>query len=362
MHKLRRTISLVMILLLLTQGGVGQSPILVKFIDAYVKAHRFNGTILIQKKSKSSYTRSFGLTNRQLRVTNKNETKYRVASITKAFTSVLILKLYEQRKIDLNKPIKTYLPTYAGEGAHKVTVHQLLNHTSGMANIDRNLTSAESAIKNGIPHYQTPLTTDELLAEYCSDKLVNEPGKVFDYNNADYIILGKIIERVHGKTYEQVLKEQILQPLGMSDSGMLYQHNVLDNLADTYFFRDDLKILVNDLPVYIENWYAAGAMYSTANDVLKFSNALFGLKLIERETLALMLKPGLDDYGYGVWSYESNFNNKKHTIVKRPGRIMGAQSMLFHLLDEDITIILLSNTDTTSLDEFAAEIGKRAIN
>lgn len=102
-------------------------------------------------------------------------------------------------------------------------------------------------------------------------------------------------------------------------------------------------------------------MYSTANDVLKFSNALFGSKLLKQETLALMLKPGLDDYGYGVWIYESKFNNKKHTIVKRPGRIMGAQSMLFRVLNEDTTIVILSNTDATSLDKFAAEISKRIL-
>ncbi len=332
-----------------------------KFIDSYAKEHNFSGTILIQNNSKIGYARSFELANRQLKVPNKNDTKYRIASLTKAFTAVLILRLYEQGKIDLNKPIKTYLPNYAGEGAGKVTIHQLLNHTSGMANIDRNLTSAESAIKNGMPHYQTPYTTDELLAKFCSEKLVNEPGKVFDYNNADYIVLGKIIEQINGKTYEQVLKEEILQPLKLNDSGMLYQHNILDNLADTYFFRDDLKTLVNDLPVYIENWYAAGAMYSTANDVLRFSNALFGLRLLQRDTLALMIKPGLDDYGYGVWRYETKFNNRTHTVVKRPGRVMGAQSMLFHLLNEDVTIIILSNVGTTSLDEFAAEIGKRIV-
>ena len=100
-------------------------------------------------------------------------------------------------------------------------------------------------------------------------------------------------------------------------------------------------------------------MFSTANDVLRFSNALFGLKLLKRDTLALMIKPGLDDYGYGVWRYESRFNNKSHTVVKRPGQIMGAQGMLFHLLNEDVTIIILSNAGTTSLDEFAAEIARR---
>jgi D-alanyl-D-alanine carboxypeptidase len=332
------------------------------YIDSYAKAKVFSGTVLIQKNGQVVYARSFGLASRQHKVPNQIETKYKIASITKAFTAVLILRLYEQGKIDLSKTIKTYLPNYTGEAGDKVTIHQLLNHTAGMANIDRKLTSVESAIRNGIPHYQTPLTTDELLARYCSEPLVNDPGKVFDYNNADYIILGKIIERVHGKPYEQVLKESILQPLAMRDSGMLHQHDVLDGLADTYFFRDDLKRLANDLPVYVENWYAAGAMYSTARDLLKFSDALFGAELLKAETLALMFKPGLDDYGYGVWVYETTINRRKHVVVKRPGRIMGAQSMLFHLLNDKVTVIILSNTDAVSLDEFAAEVSKRAVN
>jgi len=100
-------------------------------------------------------------------------------------------------------------------------------------------------------------------------------------------------------------------------------------------------------------------MYSTAADVLKFSNALFGLKIIGREALSQMLTPGLDDYGYGVWVYDTTINGKKRTVVKRPGRIMGAQSMLFRLLNKNVTIVLLSNTDSTNLDEFAAEIAKR---
>ena len=349
------------IVLLLAQSSSGQTPAFGGFIEAYAKARGFSGTILVRKNSKNVYAGSFGLANRQHRVPNKVATKYKVASITKAFTAVLILRLYERGRLDLHKTIKAYLPDYAGEAGDKVTVHQLLNHTSGMANIDRNLTSAESAVRNGIPHYQTPLTTDRLLATYCSDKLVNQPGKVFDYNNADYIVLGKIIERLHGKTYEQVLREDILQPLAMRDSGMLYQHAVPNDLADTYFFRDDLRRLANDLPVYIENWYAAGAMYSTAHDLMMFSDALFGAKLLKPETLDLMLKPGLDDYGYGVWAYEASINNERHPVVKRPGRIMGAQSMLFRLPRAGATIIILGNTDATGLDEFAAEIGKRLV-
>jgi CubicO group peptidase (beta-lactamase class C family) len=361
MNKSSRLISLI-IIALLAQNSFGQSAVFGKFVDSYAQKHNFSGTILIQRNSKISYAKSFGLANRQHRIPNKIETKYKVASITKSLTAVLILRLYEQGKIDLDKTIKTYLLDYAGEAGDKVTIHQLLNHTAGMANIDRSITSADAAIKNGIPLYQTPLTTDQLLTKCSNEKLVNTPGKVFDYNNADYIILGKIVERIHGKPYEQVLQENILLPLKMQNSGMLYQHTILDNLADTYFYRDDLKRLVNDLPVYIENWYAAGAMYSTAGDVLKFSNALFGLKLLKKETLERMFTSGLDEYGYGVWVYNDyEINGKKFKIIKRPGSIMGAQSMLFHVLEADTTIIILANTGTTGLDVFAAEIAKRMV-
>lgn len=351
------------IALLLPQSGLAQpqapdSPD--RFIAAYAAEHGFNGTILIQEKGKVSFARSFGLANIPFKVPNSNQTKYKIASITKAFTAVLILQLHEQGKIDLHKTIGTYLPDYAGEGRDNVTVHQLLNHTSGISNFDT-VQDMETALQSGIPTYQTPYTSNQLLAKFCSGKLVNAPGQVFDYNNADYIILGKIIERLYGSPYEQVLKEKILQPLKLENTGMLQQSQILDGLADTYFFRDDLKALANDLPVYPENWYAAGAMYSTVNDVLAFSNALFRGRLLKEETLALMVKPGLDDYGYGVWSYETKINGEKHRVVKRPGQIMGAQTQLYHFLDKDVTVILLSNAGTTDLDEFVAEIGKRVV-
>lgn len=329
-----------------------------KYVDSLAKAKNLSGTVVIERGGKVAYAKSFGLANRQFKTPNTVETRYKVASITKAFTSVLVLRLYERGKIDLNKPIRTYLPTYTGDAGDKVTVHQLLNHTSGIANIDRELASVEAVIKNGMPQYQTPMTSDQLLSRCASEKPVAEPGKQFDYNNADYIILGKIVEKLTGKPFERVLKDEILDPLRMQDSGMLYQYAIVDRLADTYFYREDVKSLTNDLPVYIENWYAAGAMYSTAGDILKFSDALFGGRLLKSETLDLMIKPGLDDYGYGVWSYQMKAGGKPHRIVKRPGRIMGAQSMLFRMPDDDLTIVILANTDAVDLDEFAAQLAR----
>ena len=353
-------LALLFLALLSPQDTRAQPAALDGFIATYAQEHNFSGTILVQKNGEVPFARSFGWANIPFKVPNTNQTKYKIASITKAFTSVLILQLQEQGKTDLNKTIKTYLPEYTGEGADRVTLHHLLNHTSGIANMDT-VKDMETALRSGLPAYQTPYTSDQLLAKLASGKLMHPPGTVFDYNNGDYVILGKIIEKIHGKTYEQVLQDQILRPLKLSSTGLLHQSDVLDGLADTYFYRDDLKAMVHDLPVYPENWYAAGGMYSTAGDLLTFANVLFRGKLLKPETLALMVKPGLDDYGYGLWSYETNVNGKKYRVVKRPGQIMGAQTQLYRFLDADVTVIILSNTGTTDLDQFVAEIGKRAV-
>jgi D-alanyl-D-alanine carboxypeptidase len=329
-------------------------------ISDYARAHNFNGTILIQH-NKKTYRRSFGLADRAFDIPIENDTKFRIASITKAFTAVLILQLYEQGRLDLHAVIKTYLPDYTGEGADRVTVHNLLNHTSGIHNFDT-IKSYDEAVKNGMEVYQLPHTTAELVTRYSSGKLVHEVGKVFDYNNADYIILGKIIEKITSKSYERVLKERILDPLGMTESGMLYQKDIVRKLANTYFKTGETKPLINDLPVYIENWYSAGGMYSTATDLLKFSKALYGFKLLKPETLSLMLKPGLDNYGYGLWIADIKVRGKEYRAAHRPGSIMGANVVLLRFLNEDLTIIILSNTNATDIDAFSFMIGRALIN
>ena len=348
-----------LIFVFLFNQTIAQSSQVSLFIESFVKENQLNGTILIEQKGRTIYNKSFGFANMAFKVPNTVDTKYKVASITKAFTSVLILQLYEQGKIDLNKPFNTYLRGYSVPAGNKVTIKQLLNMTSGMHNMDAG-TDLEKVLKEGLPQYQRPYTSDELFAKFCSDSLEREPGTAFDYNNADFIILGKIIETISGKTFEQNLKEKLLVPLQMNNTGLLTQHAIIERLADTYFYRDDLKMLANDLPVYWSNWWAAGSMYSTVEDILKFSRALFGGKLLKQETLNQMFTSGLGEYGYGVWVYKDyEINGKMFTIVKRPGLIMGAQAMLFHILEANSTIIILRNSGTVSLDEFAAKIAEK---
>ena len=151
MKKTQRLV-LPIILLLLAQSSYGQSPVLDEFIDSHVKGNNFNGTILIRKNKRIAFQKSFGFANLPFKVPNTIETKYKVASITKALTAVLILQLFEEGKLDLNKTIKTYLPNCKGDAADKVTVHQLLSHTSGLTKIDR-VPGLEYVVKNGFPLY-----------------------------------------------------------------------------------------------------------------------------------------------------------------------------------------------------------------
>jgi D-alanyl-D-alanine carboxypeptidase len=351
-----RRLILLFIFFVSTYHLSGQPGNINTFIESYAGSHNFSGTILIEKNDQIQYQNSFGLANLQFNVPNTNETRYKIASITKLFTSVLIMQLREQGKIDLEGSIKTYIPDYHGNGADKIKIRHLLNHTSGLPYIGPK--SKEDGLNNGMEEYQMPHTIDDAIIKYYSHDLVNEPGEVFSYNNGEFVILGRIIENICGKSFEEVLIQQILKPLEMDNSGLLFQYKIIKNLADSYFSMNDSSGLVNDLPVYIQNWYSAGAMYSTTTDLSKFSKSLFSGKLLKQESLNLMLTPGLEDYGYGLWIYYLEINGRKYKVIKRPGDIMGTRTMFVHLPDEYLSIIMLANTDSADLDDFSYQIIK----
>lgn len=350
------------VLFLLAPGATAaqQGTATADFIAAYARSHNFNGSVLVAKRGRTVYTGAFGMANFGLKVPNTTETKYWIASITKLFTATLVMQLHEQGKLDLDATIGTCLPDYPGPGRDKVTIRQLLHHTSGIRNYDQ-VRSARDAVENGLPNYQHPYTSQQLMTKFASGPLEHEPGSTFDYNNGDYVILGKIIEKLTGGTYDAVLEQRILAPLAMKDSGILHQRDIVPGLADDYFYRDDIKALVPDLPVYPENWYAAGAMYSTLADLRTFADALFAGRLVSRRSLAMMFEPELDDYGFGLWSYDTKVGGESYKVVKRPGQIMGAQAELYHVFQPGVTVIILSNTGTTDLDEFVAAIGEQVV-
>lgn len=318
-------------------------------LEAFVARSGFAGTVMITRGEEVLLHNGFGPAERNFQTPCEQDTRYRIASITKLFTATLIVQLASEGKLDLDKTIGVYLPRYKGAGKDKSTLRQLLHHTSGIENFDKALASFAAAEKAGMPAYQVPHSSDELMDLFASGPLVHAPGSTFDYNNADFVILGKIIEAVEGAPYDQALQKRIVQPLGLATTGLIPARTIQPKLASTYYTDADHP-LGNDLPVYAENWYAAGGMTSTTSDLLNFSKALFGGKLVPPAWLQQMLTPGLEEYGFGLWIANLDVKGKKYRFAQRPGRIMGANTLLLHFLDEPLNIILLGNTNLADTD------------
>ncbi len=318
-------------------------------INYYKTEKNFNGSVLVATDGKIDYLAGTGISNRQSSSTINSKSIFKIASITKTFTAVLILQLYEEGKIDLNSKIGKYLPNYVGEAKDKVSILHLLTYSSGIPNCEGN---------TGIEVYQKPISTNEFISKYCSGKLEFEPGKQFSYDNGNYIILGKIIETITGKTFEQNLKDKILIPLNMENTNMLNSKNIITGLVPTYNIDEKTLEFYNDDPMYIENYYAAGAMYSTVEDILKFDTAIFNYKILTKKTVEIMLTPFPELYGValGFWVTENKFGNITTKVANRQGSIWGANTNWLHLIDKNKTIIIFSNTNATNLTELTEQI------
>lgn len=305
--------------------------------------------VLAGKDMKPAYTKALGIANRQTMTPITLNTKFKIASLTKTFTAVVVLQLLEEGKIDLNAKIERYLPGYKGPGKSGVSIHNLLTYSSGIPNCEQGM---------GIRVYQEQMPIDTFINRYCSDNAEFTPGTKFSYNNGDYILLGRIIEAITGKTFEENLSERILKPLGMTNTGMLRNQDIIANLAETYNIDDSTGKFYRDAPMYIENYFAAGAMYATAEDLWKFDRALFGHRLLKKETVNIMLTPHPELYGvaYGFWVTKGKVNGKEIMIANRQGSIWGANADWTHVIDNNFSIILLSNTNATNLPELTAKI------
>lgn len=266
-------------------------------IDSCVKRDNFNGSVLIAYNGKTELLTYQGLSNRHYNIAFSGETRFHIFSLTKTFTAVLIMQLYEKGKIDLDATISTYYPEYKGEAAKKATIRNLLTYSSGRDNKD---ISSPELIHQAYDN--TIWSLDDFITTYLSEKLVNKPGTKFSYNNGDFILLGKIIEKIYNKPFETVLKEQILIPLKMENTDFLHHNDIIPNIDEGYSAdSNDPFALHTPTNTYIDNFYAAEAMYSTPKDLLIFDQALFNSILITKKTLAIILTadPKLEDTTLG---------------------------------------------------------------
>lgn len=314
-------------------------------LDAYATENDFSGTILIERAGNILYHNSFGFSDFDLQTPNSKETRFPIASITKLFTSVIILQMVEESKIKLHDTISKYLPTYPGDGASQVTIHQLLTHTSGI----RHCEEIKLEDSNLPAVYQVRASIDELLDMYCAGPLVDEPGTVYNYNNGEYVILGKIIEMIEGEAYQNVLQSRVLAPLGMNATGLITYSPEADHidLAKGYYWDDEADKLLKNPDILYQNYYAGGAMFSTSGDLLKFSNAIHNHKLLDEHSLELLLTTYIESrgYGYGQWIRFRDYGKTVYKVTQRFGRIWGINAILSHFIEADLTVVVVSNTN-----------------
>lgn len=340
--------TLILLTLLITNITLGQENPFTQVINYYNAEKNFNGTVLVATDGKIEYINAVGVANRQTGSKINSKTKFKIASITKAFTAVLILQLYQQGKIDLYKPFKIYYPNYKGNAKETVTIEHLLTYSSSIP---------DEIGKLEMETFKSPLTLDDYIDKYCSKDIVGNPGVKSNYSNTEYIILTKIIEIVTQKPYEIVLNENILKPLKMNNSGLINSKFEVNGLTKSYSIDDSIKTANLDEEYSAQNFFGAGAMYSTAKDLLKFNREIFKGKILNKDIAKLMIKPNpkLNNTAFGVW-YADGYGTFSKPFIYRTGGILGACSNWIYTLDDKKSIILLNNTNGTNLYEMSEQL------
>lgn len=322
-----------------------------ELLEVANKYRVFNGTALVAENGKVIYKGAFGMANMEWSIPNAPDTRFRLGSITKQFTSMLTLQLVEQGKIKLDGKISDYLPDYRKDIGEKVTIHHLLTHTSGIPSYTSQPGFFENVSRN-------PYKVTDFVTKYTSGNLEFEPGSKFTYNNSGYFLLGAIIEKVTGKSYEQVLKENILDPLGMKNTGYDHHDTLIPKRAAGYGKTADGYTNAAYLDMSIP--YAAGSMYSTVDDLYLWDQALYTDKLITAQSKELMYKPFLDNYAYGWNVSDSSFkvNEQPVQIIRHGGGINGFSTMIARFPKEKNLIVILDNTaqNTGRLSETITKI------
>lgn len=324
-------------------------PGLAADIDAYLRnlsaGGGFSGAVLVADSNGILLSQGYGLADRAAGLPNTPTTRFRLGSLTKQFTAMAILLLQQQGKLDVSDPICTYLPDCPAAW-QPITIHHLLTHTSGIPDLTR------------FPDFeatkQTPSPPEATIARFADRPLALQPGTQWDYSNSNYILLGSIIEQASGQPYADFMQQAIFGPLAMRDSGYETSRS---GLAAGY--RDRSEVLADAVDMSLP--YAAGALYSTVEDLYRWDRALASGQWVSQDLLDQMFAahaaiPNSDgaSYGYG-WEIGQQSG---HSYQAHAGGIEGFSSFISRFPGDRVTVIVLGNQQDVNPRAIASPIAE----
>ena len=311
-------------------------------MQSYVQQGTFMGTVLVARDGAVIFDKAYGMANLELDVPNTPTTKFRLGSITKQFTAAAILLLEERGKLKVADRVKAHLPD-APMSWDRITVQNLLTHTSGIPNFTDMADYGTIKLSSR--------TASAAVAAVRDRPLDFGPGEQYRYSNSGYVVLGDIIEKVSGQSYENFIADNIFKPLGMSDSGYDSNSAVIKRRASGYT-RLPAGRIVNATYIHMSIPHAAGALYSTTHDLLKWEQALFAGKVISKASLERMTTPFKNDYGFGLGSRVVSGRR----VMMHSGGIDGFNTTMAYYPETKTVVIVLANVNGPVPDQAATHL------
>jgi CubicO group peptidase (beta-lactamase class C family) len=316
-----------------------------QLIQPYVANHQFMGSVLVARDGQVIYSKGYGSADLEWDAPNTPNTKFRLGSVTKQFTAASILLLEERGKLSVSDPVKKYVPD-APVAWDKITIFNLLTHTSGIPNF------------TNFPDYRKlepfAATSEQLVARFRDKPLDFEPGEKWQYSNSGYVLLGHLIEKITGDTYEKFVRENLFTPLGMKDSGYDSNSAVIPHRASGYVFGKNG--FENAGFIHMSIPHGAGALYSTTEDLLKWEQGLFGGKLLKTASLQKMTTPFKSNYAFGLQVETVG----GHKVIEHGGGIEGFNTELAYYPDDKLTVVVLGNVTGGAPGDIARKLAALA--
>lgn len=311
------------------------------YVLAYVAQGKFSGAVLVAKEDTLLLNRGYSLANREWNIPNTPQTRFRLGSVTKQFTAAVIFKLQDAGLLDTADLVSKYVPD-CPSAWEKVTIRHLLTHSSGIPSFTSFPDYADTM------HAPSPAVTT--LSRFRDKPLEFEPGSKFSYSNSGYVLLGFIIEKVSGKTFEVALREYVLDPLKLQDTGYDTPDKILEHRAAGYTENYEKNAAFIDMTIP----HAAGAMYSTVGDLWTWSRAVSSDKLLSPAAWQSMLTPGHNNYACGL---EVSLQGT-HPRWAHGGGINGFATFIARYPDDKLTVVVLGNSESARSGEIAVGLSK----